>query len=423
MYLEVSGRNFMFAGKPIRLRGVGLGGWLNLEHFMLGIPGTETEIRDAVASVYGDTLASQFWKTFLDVYAAEADLRYVRDLGLNSVRIPVNIKLLEASDGVFRSAPAIERLDRLISIAERLGLFVILDLHSAPGGQNPDWHCDNATGDYGFWREPVHRAKAIAVWEQLATHYRDSPTVAAYDLINEPCFFEDIPSSVLVDFHAECIAAIRRIDPHHVIFIEGNTYSRDFTMFDRNLDDQVAYSFHYYPFLQIPGALESSTVAAPLGESLYRDVSLTHLMEGLQRPIWCGETGFARHVAGSVPALESFLQIMEGLGISWALWPLKDARAMGLLSPRAQSPWMKLVAEATDHWSFWDTFSQDSIMAAGEGRDRLLFYRRMAEATSNANALFRERLTRIPFERIDEALESFAFAQCDQHPLGLPRAT
>jgi hypothetical protein len=123
-------------------------------------------------------------------------------------------------------------------------------------------------------------------------------------------------------------------------------------MFERNLDDQVAYSFHYYPFLQIPNDLGSTTVATRLRKSLFADVSLDHLRTNLTRPIWCGETGHPQHLSQSASAFDHFLRLLEGLDISWALWPLKDARAMGLLSPRKQSPWMQFVSRAAGDFNF-----------------------------------------------------------------------
>ena len=414
MYLKVQGSEFWLKGKPIRLRGVGLGGWLNLEHFMLGIPGTETEIRSALEAVYGQEAAVRFWDAYFAVYTAEADLRFVRSLGLNSLRLAVNFQRFASLDGDFSTSTAVRELDRVVAMAERLGLLVIFDLHSAPGGQNPDWHCDNATGNSNFWKNPGHRTSVIQLWEQLASRYRDNTTVAGYDLINEPCYFDDALNSVLVDFYATCIAAIRRIDPYHLIFVEGNTYARDFAMFERNLDDQVAYSFHYYPFLQIPNDLGSATVATRLRESLFADVSLDHLRTNLKRPIWCGETGHPQHLPQSVSAFDQFLRLLETLDISWALWPLKDARAMGLLSPRRQSPWMQFISRAAGDFNFWDLFTQDSVLSAKTESRRELFYERLAGVTSTANARFKERLEKIPFDVPYSALASFAFGECDQ---------
>jgi endoglucanase len=399
----------------MRLRGIGLGGWLNLEHFMLGIPGTETEIRAAFMAVYGQEAAARFWDAYFAVYTAEADLQFVRTLGLNSLRVPVNFKLFGLTDSAFSTSTAVRELDRLLAIAERLGLLVIFDLHSAPGGQNPDWHCDNATGNADFWKAPEHRSSVIRLWEQLASRYRDNTTVAAYDLINEPCYFDDALNSVLVDFYATCISAIRKFDQQHIIFVEGNTYARDFSMFERNLDDQVAYSFHYYPFLQLPNDLGSATVANQLRENLFDNVSLDHLRNCLKRPIWCGETGHPHHLAQSASALDGFLRMLEGLGISWAFWPLKDARSMGLLSPREDSSWMQFINRTAGDFKFWELFTQDSLESAKTDSRRELYYERLASVTSDANARFRERLERIPFDIPFAALSSFAFDDCDQH--------
>lgn len=412
-YLQVRDREFLFEDRPLRLRGVGLGNWLNLEHFMLGIPGTESEIRTSFEMAYGRDAAERFWDRYYHVYTAESDLRFLTELGLNSVRVPVNFKLLEAADGELASARGVRELDRVVARAERLGLFVVIDLHSVPGGQNPDWHCDNASGTAGFWVDQRSQTRVVELWKKLARHFRDCTAVAGYDLINEPCYFDEALNSTMVDFYSACIAGIRSVDPCHVIFIEGNTYARDFSMFERNLDDQIAYSFHYYPFLQLARDLEQPEAASKLRERLFSETSLTHLLEDLNRPVWCGETGHPWHLPGSAPLLIAFLELLEGLGVSWAVWPLKDARAMGLLAPDEHGPWMRLVREATDSWRFWDLFSEDSVACAEAGGDRHGFYRHLAELTSAANARFGERLPAIPFDAIHSALDSFAFEACE----------
>jgi hypothetical protein len=141
---------------------------------------------------------------------------------------------------------------------------------------------------------------------------------------------------------------------------------------------------------------------------------LEHLRNGLKRPLWCGETGHPQHLPQSVSAFDRFLRLLEGLGISWAVWPLKDARAMGLLSPREQSPWMQFISRAAGDFKFWDLFTQDSVLSAKKESRRELYYERLAGVTSDANARFKERLEKIPFEVPFSALSSFAFAECEQ---------
>ncbi len=414
MHLRVHGNQFVLRGRPIRLRGIGLGNWLNLEHFMLGIPGTESEIRAAIETIYGPTSAQRFWDSYCSTYTADADLEFVRALGLNSLRIPINFSRFGLEDDNVAIESTLQELDRALAIATQCGLLVIIDLHAAPGGQNPDWHCDNATGAAGFWQNDGHRNRVVRFWERLASYYCDNTTVAGYDLLNEPCFLDDANGSVLVGFYEACIAAIRRVDPHHIIFIEGNRYARDFSMFQRNLDDQIAYSLHYYPFLQIPNELRAPNAAVTLRERLFAETSLAQLVNDLQKPIWCGETGHALHLSDSAPVLLQFLGMLEELNVSWALWPLKDARAMGLLTPKHDSPWMSLTRSASGNWSFWELFSRDSVLAASEHSDPLAYYRRLAELTSSAHARFRQRLSEVPFHVLHTALESFAFAACDR---------
>lgn len=417
MYLRVQGSEFTLNNQPLRLRGVGLGNWLNLEHFMLGIPGTDSEIRAALEATYGSARAARFWQAFYQTYTAESDLRFVQELGLNSLRVPVHFRLFDAPDDDLAASVAIQQLDRVIELAGRLGLLVIIDLHSLPGGQNPDWHCDNASGDAEFWKNETQRASMVQLWGKIADYYADNTVVAGYDLVNEPCYFDATLDKALVDFSAACISAIRRVDPHHVIFIEGKNYARDFSMFARELDPQIAYSFHYYPFLQIPDRLDSDDLPARLRESLYADVSLKHLQDDLKRPIWCGETGHPQHLAKSSRALSIYLQLLEKLGISWAVWPLKDARAMGLLSPRADSAWVELTRRATDCWSFWDLFGQDSLLSAKQESDPRTYYRRLAETTSLANARFAQRLQGIPFDALVAAVQGFSESHCARHAI------
>ena len=44
-FVKVNGMEFTKAGKPILFRGMGIGSWLNMEHFMLGIPTPDNQIR------------------------------------------------------------------------------------------------------------------------------------------------------------------------------------------------------------------------------------------------------------------------------------------------------------------------------------------------------------------------------------------
>lgn len=409
--LQVDKNRFVLHGRPIRLRGVGIGNWLNLEHFMLGIPGTQGEIFHTVRQTYGKERAARFWDRYLHLYLAEADLRYLQGLGLHVVRLPVSHALFESEKGFERSV-AVTHLDRVISLCEALGLLAVIDLHTSPGGQNPDWHSDNVTGEARFWTERDHQQHVIDLWERIARRYRGSPAVAGYDLLNEPCYFDRALDEILVNVTRACIRAIRRVDKEHIIFVEGNTYARDFSMFQENEDENVAYTFHFYPFLQLPDRLDGPDAGKEIEAALERDVTLHHLEQRLRRPLWCGETGHPLHSPATLPALKIFLELLEGRNISWSLWPHKDARAMGLLHLAEESPWMTLVNRAAEGWCFWDIFSQDSILSVQGADDKSLFYKQLAAAATRAHGRFAVNLKQIPFDTLCEALDSFAFENC-----------
>jgi endoglucanase len=415
-YLCVRNGDFMLDNRPVRLRGVGLGNWLNLEHFMLGIPGTDSEIRDALTKRYGSERADRFWDCFYAAYVGEADIAFYRELGMNSVRVPFNYRRVVDNQGRFDAESAgIRQIDRLLDSCRRHRILAILDLHAAPGGQNPDWHSDNASGTYPFWERAPLRTQVATLWRDIAAYYKDDPMVGGYDLLNEPCYFEKSIDSILVEFYAACINEIRKVDTRRLIFIEGNTYARDFTMFRENMDDNLAYTFHYYPFLQLPGALDSGDVTLKIEASLERDVTLSHLTETLGRPIWCGETGHPLCETATVSSLPQFLDILEQRNISWALWPHKDARAWGLTFPTIDAPWMRFVEKTAQGWSFFDVFNQDSIISVNQSGDRMGFYRGLAESVTLAYRKFEERLQSVSFDTLMAAASSLTFARCEHY--------
>ena len=62
------------------------------------------------------------------------------------------------------------------------------------------------------------------LWEAIARHYRDEPWVPGYDLINEPADPRAKPSCR----SSRAQGCGPEVDPAHVLFIEGNTYAREF---------------------------------------------------------------------------------------------------------------------------------------------------------------------------------------------------
>jgi endoglucanase len=88
-------------GNRVMLRGVGLGGWMNMENFITGYPATESQMRASVAAVLGPERAARFFDRLLTRFFEGGDAQLLADLGVNCVRIPVNYRHFERDDRPF----------------------------------------------------------------------------------------------------------------------------------------------------------------------------------------------------------------------------------------------------------------------------------------------------------------------------------
>jgi hypothetical protein len=122
------------------------------------------------------------------------------------------------------------------------GIWTILDLHAAPGGQNQDWHSDNPTSYASFWDHKHFQDRAIWLWEQIGERYKENPWVAGYNPLNEPA---DPSYDRLPAFCKRLEKAVRKIDPEHILWLDGNTYAMEWTGFDSVLPNCV-YAIHDY---------------------------------------------------------------------------------------------------------------------------------------------------------------------------------
>ena len=229
------------AGEVVTLHGIGLGGWMNMENFITGFPANENAFRQMVYRALGKEKADFLFDHYLEYFFTSEDARFIRSLGLNLVRLPFNYRHFEddMNPTVIRES-GLKLLDRVIKICSENEIYTILDLHAAAGYQNQDWHSDNPSQQAFFWQHKHFQDRTVWLWEKIAERYKDNPWVAGYDLLNEP----SDPSGVLLDsFYKRVVAAIRAIDPDHIIFLEGNCYSRDFSMFGPPLPN-VVYTLH-----------------------------------------------------------------------------------------------------------------------------------------------------------------------------------
>ncbi len=243
-FLKISGNQLVDgSGAAVILRGFGLGGWLNMENFITGYPANEEAQRQALLQALGPEKYAFFFDRFLTYFFTEDDARFVKSLGLNLIRIPVNYRHLEDDMAPFViKEEGFRHLDRAIELCAAQGIYTIIDLHALPGYQNGDWHSDNPTHKAFFWQHKHFQDRTVGIWEAIARRYRDNPWVAGYNPINEPY---DPSEQLIMPIYRRLVDAIQAIDPNHLIFLEGNRYSLDFHMFGEPWPG-VVYTNHDY---------------------------------------------------------------------------------------------------------------------------------------------------------------------------------
>lgn len=249
-------------GSPLVIRGIQLEGWLHQAPLILGggLFGSETEAMKRLEALVGGTRARAFRAAIIADFITEADVARIAELGFNTVRIPINHVALDTyGDGW-------DALDRIIGWCRARGVYVMLDLHAAPSPQNGS----GAVADYQLFEPQLfdadgRRADTIAMWRQLALRYRDEPTVLGYDLLNEP----DVPASPAVDLmtvYRDLVAAIRAVDPNHLLILEGDDMGKTLSVITDRIDANACLSYHTYNFLGEDLAAQLSGYAAIAAE-------------------------------------------------------------------------------------------------------------------------------------------------------------
>jgi endoglucanase len=237
----------------------------------------------------------------------------------------------------------------VIGLCADAGIGTILDLHALPGFQNQDWHSDNPTHQAQFWTHPHFQDRAVHLWQAIADRYKDNPAVFGYNPVNEP---SDPSGTVIGPFYERLERAIREVDPRHVLFLDGNRYSTDFSMFTEPFANTV-YTTHDYA---LPGIVADADYPGDCrGEHFDRDtveatfLRRTEFMRRTGTPIWIGEfgpvyTGDPARDACRYALLRDQLDIYRRHDASWSLWTYKDIGLQGLVYARPDSPYLQRIA-------------------------------------------------------------------------------
>lgn len=321
--LKTSGQKIVNdKGENIQLRGLGPGGWMLQEGYMLktaDFAGPQYKIKEKIAELIGEDGMNEFYKAYWKNGITKQDIDFLAKAGFNSIRLPMHYNLytlpIEKEPVKGKNTwleEGFKMTDDLLQWCAANKIYLILDLHAAPGGQGNDVNIsDNDKSKPSLWENEENQKKTIALWRKLADRYKDSPWIGGYDLINEPNInftgknpngTDEMSNAPLWKLQKDITTAIREVDKKHIIFIEGNGWGNNYNGLTPIWDDNMVFSFHKYWNYN-----DDQTLKFALD-----------LREKYNMPIWLGETGENSNVW-----FTELIQLLDKHNIGYAFWPMK----------------------------------------------------------------------------------------------------
>ncbi|GAB0156524.1 hypothetical protein CHRYSEOSP005_17890 [Chryseobacterium sp. Alg-005] len=333
-------------GENIQLRGLGLGGWMLQEGYMLktaDFAGPQYKIKEKIAELIGEDGMNDFYKAYLKNGITKQDIDFLAKAGFNSIRLPMHYNLYTLpieKESVKGQNTWLEEgfrmTDDLLKWCAANKVYLILDLHAAPGGQGNDVNIsDNDKSKPSLWDSEENQKKTIALWKKLAERYKDEPWIGGYDLINEPNInftgknpngTDEMSNAPLWKLQKEITEAIRQVDKKHIIILEGNGWGNNYNGLIPLWDNNLVFSFHKYWNYNNDETLKFAL----------------NLREKYNIPVWLGETGENSNVW-----FTELIRLLDKHNIGYAFWPMKKIdNIAGITNVKITPEYQKLL----DYW-------------------------------------------------------------------------
>jgi endoglucanase len=364
--LHAQGRSIVNAnGQVVPLVGVNLGGWFVMEKWMVpldsgSLPDTYS-VMQTLDSRFGVATEQSLIKTYQQSWITTTDLDNIKNAGFNVVRAPIwwgQFYLLNDQTPSGWRADAFDMLDWLVSAAAARGIYVIIDMHGVVGGQSTS-DDTGRSGQNQYWTNGNFQGDTAYLWWQIANHFKGNPTVAGYDLINEPV---GTPSSdTVLNIYNELYQSIRSVDPSHMIIMEGTWGSWNWSMLPNpNVYGwtNVAYQMHEYQW---------NASQAQVQQGATNQVNDFNNHASYNVPGYVGEFNDFGYGSGT---WQFSTNAWNAAGLSWTLWSYKATAGLipnswGFYDPNhwATTPNISTDSAATiaADWQQWTTSATFSL--------------------------------------------------------------
>ena len=367
--LHSQGRSIVNAqGQVVPLQGVNLGGWLVMEKWMA--PLTSDSLPDTYSVMqkldqrFGVETEQSLIKTYQQSWITTTDLDNIKAAGFNVVRAPVwwgqFYTLNDQSPAGWRP-DAFEILDWLVNACAARAIYVIIDMHGVVGGQSTS-DDTGRSGQNQYWTNGNFQGQTAYIWWQIANHYKGNPTVAGYDLINEP--IGTPTSDTVLNLYNELYQSIRSVDPSHIVIMEGTWGNWNWSMLPNpNVYGwtNVVYQMHEYQW---------NGSQAQVQQGATNQVNDFNNHASYNVPGYVGEFNDFGYPAST---WQFTTNAWNAAGLSWTVWSYKATAGLipnswGLYDPNhwATTPNISSDSAATiaADWQQWTTPATFSLNTA-----------------------------------------------------------
>ncbi|UYZ63114.1 cellulase family glycosylhydrolase [Hymenobacter weizhouensis] len=359
-FLRASGPRIVNASnQEVILNGMNLGGWLVQEGYMMkpgwqGLNGRQTQgtVKQTLYNAgMSEADVEAFYQSYRNNFITKADLDYIAAQGFNCVRLPLHYDLFltpsqrAVRNGVLRGTTSYEAyvgaltswynanqlftdpanmealrlIDNVLSWAAANQLYVILDLHAAPGAQGTDLNIADALVPLDFWTRPIYQDITNRLWATIAARYKNDARIAMYDLLNEP---NNVPTNQQINSVLQrLINTVRAQGDQHLLLLEGNGWGNDYNYLEKRTFTNTAnlvYNSHRYSGATYPLDNNVSSTDPGNANNLRTIGNLTRFRTDNDVPIWVGETG-----ENTDAWMNEAARNLNSVGIGWCHWTYK----------------------------------------------------------------------------------------------------
>lgn len=312
-FLRADGRRVVNEqGAAVQLRGCNSGAWLLIEPWIINMDGqagvnNEKDLWDLMGRRFGEDRKQELIRLHRETFFMEEDVARIAAAGMNCLRIPIWWRAV--SDPAYGGD--MKYLDDVVDWCGRYGVYAIIDLHGAPGGQSTQGVIIGESSEGDLWKNEDGKKQTIDWWTRVADRFKDEPAVAGYDLINEAF---SAPFDDLLALYGDIYQAIRAIDPRHLIILEDGLHG--FHRLPRPADygwSNVMYSFHYYP--------QTGAEALDADRTVIPRFNRAVLHYGV--PVLVGEFNTMMYDRGGVQSFQRYGEVFDYYEWAWTFWTYK----------------------------------------------------------------------------------------------------